>query len=274
MGQSLHHIWTWLAMPRHGLALAVFIIGALGIGALFLGILCSVPARFRKGIVMAVTFIGGLYLSLEFLVPYKNVHTGKYPLTEVMPTVANLEIVIGCFALLLGIWNLFQIHGKTLMKFGKDWYNSAIFFLTFFSIAILGFLRDKGVHGTPEMFSILFSGFLLSLQSTTFSLIAFYIVSAAYRAFRIRSAEAGFMMVAATIIMLALVPVGALLTAWLPETGFLSAFRLERIGYWILTSPNMAAQRAIAFGVAVGALATGLRIWLSLERGSFFDRQL
>jgi hypothetical protein len=107
-----------------------------------------------------------------------------------------------------------------------------------------------------------------------FSLIAFYIVSAAYRAFRIKSLEAGLMMAAAAIIMLALVPAGTAITNWLPETGFLSIFRIERIGYWLLIGPNMAAQRAIGFGVAVGGLAMGLRIWLSLERGSFFDRQL
>jgi len=81
-------------------------------------------------------------------------------------------------------------------------------------------------------------------------------------------------MSAAGIIMLALVPIGAVVTNWLPDTGFLSIFRLEKIGYWLLIGPNMAAQRAIAFGVAVGGLAMGLRIWLSLERGSFFDRQL
>ena len=88
------------------------------------------------------------------------------------------------------------------------------------------------------------------------------------------SMEAALMMGAAAIIMLALVPIGVALTDWIPAGHVLSIFRVERIGYWLLVWPNMAAQRAIGFGVAVGALATGLRIWLSLERGSFFDRQL
>ena len=34
---------------------------------------------------------------------------------------------------------------------------------------------------------------------------------------------------------------------------------------------NSPAQRAITLGVAVGALAMSLRIWLSLERGTFFS---
>lgn len=80
------------------------------------------------------------------------------------------------------------------------------------------------------------------------------------------------MMITASILMLGLVPAGLYLTAWLPEP--LSWLRLENLSAWLLVGPNMAVQRAMAFGIAVGALAVGLRIWLSLERGSFFDRQL
>lgn len=261
-------LWTWLAAPRHGNELALFIFGALVVGVFILAMLAAVPPRYRKGIVMAVTFVCGLYFAVEFLWPRDTV------LTSAVPQVANIQIVIGSFALLVGLWNLFHIHGKAVSRLSKGWYNSAAFFVSFFAILLAGFLKDRPVTGTPELFNILFSGFLLSLQATTFSLIAFYIVSAAYRAFRIRSAEAVLMMLAAAIIMLALVPIGAVVTSWLPEKGILSAFRLENIGYWILVWPNMAVQRAIAFGIAVGAMATGLRIWLSLERGSFFDRQL
>ena len=268
MNHSTHTLWTLLAIPRHGITLVALIIGALGIGSIALGVLCNVPVRFRKSIVAGVTFVSGLFLTLEFLIPKHNI------LTDAMPTVANLEIVIGCFALTLGLWNLFHIHGKAVSKRTPGWYNSIAFFVSFFAIMIFGFLKDKNVAGTSQLFDVLFFGLFMSLKSTMFSLVAFYIVSAAYGAFRIRSAEAVLMMVAAAIIMLALVPIGTILTSWLPKTGILSAFRLERIGYWLLLSPNMAVQRAIAFGVGVGALATGLRIWLSLERGSYYDRQL
>lgn len=255
-------------MPRHGIQLVIFIMASLGIGAIFLGLLCSVPPKFRKVLIMVVTFLGGLYIALEFLIPKHNV------LTDTMPNVSNIQIVVGSFTLVLGTWNLITFHTKSITKKTAGRYNSIAFFIAFFAIMIAGFLKDASVKGIQPIFDILFTGCLLSLQATTFSLVAFYIVSAAYRAFRIKSAEAVLMMVAAAIIMLALVPIGASITAWLPKTGILSAFRLERIGYWILISPNMAVQRAIVFGIAVGAMATGLRIWLSLERGSYFDRQL
>ena len=274
-------VWNWVAASREGWQLAGFIVGALALGGIALAMLSSTPPRYRKTIVMVVTFLSGLYYALEFLLPPEAwffVKPERNPLTDWRPMVATLTQIIWSFALLLGVWNLFLIHGRAVGKRSMGWYNSAAFFIAFFAIMIAGFLKDANVgrlgQAPANVFTILFNGFLTSLDATMFSLIAFYIVSAAYRAFRIRSLEAALMMAAAAIIMLAIVPVGASITNWLPETGVASVFRIERIGYWILTGPNMAAQRAIAFGVAIGGLAMGLRIWLSLERGSFFDRQL
>lgn len=284
----LQAIGQWLSAPRSGWELAAFIVGAFGVGAVVLGLLMSVPPKYRKLVVMVVTFIGGLYFSLEFLIPHRNA------LTDMRPFVANASMVIWSFALFLGVLNLFGIHGRAVRKLSSGWYNSAAFFIAFAAILSAGLLKDwragqleavaKGSEkfaaisgaavANDSLFEILFRGFLTSLDATMFSLMAFYIVSASYRAFRIRSPEAVLMMVTASIIMLALVPVGVAITNWLPTEGILSSLRVEKIGYWLLVSPNMTAQRAIGFGVAVGALAMGLRIWLSLERGSFFDRQL
>ncbi|MDH7600956.1 MAG: hypothetical protein QHI38_02285 [Armatimonadota bacterium] len=274
-------VWNWIAIPRHGWQFAVFLCGALVIGCAVLMLLTSTPPRYRKTIVAAVTFLAGLYYALEFLIPPAlwPLKPPRNPLSEVQPLVATLTQIIWSFALLLGVWNLFLIHGRAVAKHGRGWYNSAAFFISFFAILGAGLLKDYAKNAglskaSESIFTVLFSGFLTSLDATMFSLIAFYIVSAAYRAFRVKSLEAALMMAAAAIIMLALVPVGAEITNWLPQAGLLSALRVERIGYWLLTSPNMAAQRAIAFGIAVGSLAMGLRIWLSLERGNFFDRQL
>ena len=283
-------LWTWLAVPRGGWELAGFIVAALALGALALALLISIPPRYRKYVVMAVTFIAGLYYSIEFLIPRENL------LTRWKPYVGDASLIIGSFTILLGVSNLFQIHGRAVSRRREGWYNSAAFFVAFFAIIVAGYLYQSrmteltsltapatsaeykavasAAQADEQAFNILFRGFLTPLEATMFSLIAFYIVSAAYRAFRIRSAEATLLMLAAAIVMLALVPVGVILTSWIPATGILSAFRLENLGYWLLTSPNMAAQRAIGFGLGVGMFAMGLRIWLSLERGSFFDREL
>lgn len=282
----------------HGWHIWAYIAGAIIIGSLGLLGLMSVPPRFRKLVVALITFLGGLYFSLEFLLPHEPIRVGPVTLpgsngvahfaqdlTGAKASVADWAMIIGSFTVLLGISNLFQFHGHAIRKKTSGWYNSLAFFISCFAIMIVGFLKDI-YSATPSapanpigtvsnnLFGILFNGFIQSLDATMFSLIAFYIVSAAYRAFRVKSAEAGLMMGTAAIIMLGLVPVGAMLTNWLPHTGFWASLRLENITIWLLTWPNMAVQRAIEFGLAVGAMAMGLRIWLSLERGSFFDRQL
>jgi len=94
-----------------------------------------------------------------------------------------------------------------------------------------------------------------------FALLAFFIASAAFRAFRIRTAEAGLLAVAALIVMLGRVPLSNALTEWLPEGA-----RLQAVQEWIMNVPQNAAKRAILMGAALGVMATGLRVILGIER--------
>src|SRR5499427_10686361 len=99
------------------------------------------------------------------------------------------------------------------------------------------------------------------MSATMFALLAFYIASAAFRAFRIRTLEAGLLAAAALIVMLGRVPVGDQMTAWLPEP-----LRLGSVQDWIMNVPQNAAKRAILMGAALGVMATGLRVILGIER--------
>jgi hypothetical protein len=92
-------------------------------------------------------------------------------------------------------------------------------------------------------------------NATMFALLAFFIASAAFRAFRARNAEAALLLGAAIIIMLGRAPIGRAISDMLPL-----------ISDWILDVPNNAGRRAIMMGAALGAIATGLRIILGLER--------
>jgi hypothetical protein len=94
-----------------------------------------------------------------------------------------------------------------------------------------------------------------------FALLAFFIASAAFRAFRIRTTEATLLAVAALIVMMGRVPLGGVLTAGLPRE-----LRVETLAQWILDVPQNAANRAILIGAALGVMATGLRVILGIER--------
>lgn len=257
-----------LFSPKSGAVLWVYIIGALVFGAFVLFCLTKVPKKARKPVVVAVTFVAGLFLSLEFLIPFDNVFTNT------MPAVSNWQLMISCFTLFMGLGSLFYLHGKRVSVKNENRINSLGFFVGFFAIIVFGILNDLNIKGTEVFFDIFFNGIYVSMAAAMFSLVAFYIVSASYRAFRIRNTETGLLFFSTAIIMLALIPIGSTITGFIPENSVFAFLKLENLGYWILTSPNMAVQRAIAFGIGVGAMATSLRIWLSLEKGNFYDTEL
>ena len=62
----------------------------------------------------------------------------------------------------------------------------------------------------------------------------------------------------------------ALRTGWIPAHGPYAGLRMENISQWVLTAINAPVLRAIGFGLGLGQLAMAMRIWLSLERGTFF----
>lgn len=201
-------------------------------------------------------------------------------LSPYLQPINDILIVVPSLAFALGLYSLGSVHGKALRRRQRGWSSSLAFFVAAITIMVSAFLQHylaKGSNWQSINFSIfmaLFDGALKNLGATMFSLVAFYIVSAAYRSFRIKSAEAALMMAAAFVIMLALVPFGAMITNWLPTHGWLQVLRLERIGSWILNFPNAAAQRGMLFGLGVGGLAMSIRLWLSLERGSYFDKEM
>ena len=95
-------------------------------------------------------------------------------------------------------------------------------------------------------------GILFPLGATMFSLLAFYMASAAYRTFRIRSLEAVIMMFVALLMILGQIPQG-------PD-------ELARVRLWLLANLSTPAFRAIFFGSIIAGLAMAVRMWLSLER--------
>jgi hypothetical protein len=243
-----------------------------------LGGLTLVPQQFRRGIVRLITLLGGLYAALEFFWPTHPTPTPDDPtavnnfLSPYTVQFGNYTNAIVGWTVGLGVINLCQVHGKRLTKGGSNAFNSAVFFLSMIVMMVVGILQK--IHPNPinkNLYDILFTGGLVSLDATMFSIVAFYIVSAAYRAFRIRSVEATLLLATAIVVMLGQIAVGQMLTSWIPKTGVMHNIRIEEIRSWILTIPNSAVTRAISFGLGIGGLAVALRIWLGLERGSYFD---
>ncbi len=124
------------------------------------------------------------------------------------------------------------------------------------------------VEGIQTTFGWLYTCTLVPLQGTMFALLGFYIASAAFRSFRAKSFEAGLLLATATIVLLGNVPFTNQIWAdWLGIHQF-HGIRLEMtdIVSWIMSTPNTAARRGVGFGVALGVIATSLKIIFGIER--------
>jgi hypothetical protein len=269
----------FFAAPRHGAMLLVFIVGTVVVAAALLFVLHQAPPQTKKRVITAATFLAGLFYVLEFFLPANTPVIGN-PLSLWKESVGNAVLVIGGFAFGLGIYNLLHVHASNIRRRRPDWYNSVILYVAFAAMFAIGLAHDawRSRPWLQDWYRYLFNGLWQNLDAAMFSLLAFYIVSAAYRAFRVRSGEAALLMVTALILMMGQVPLGMALTAGIATDGGrlpffgtpYSLFRMENFSRWILMHVNMPALRAIDFGIGLGALAMALRIWLSLERGTYF----
>ncbi|HOK54035.1 MAG TPA: hypothetical protein PKV43_06185, partial [Armatimonadota bacterium] len=188
-------------------------------------------------------------------------------LSSYLTKVTDFFIVLGAMAWGMGLLSLWLVHSSNIRKRRPEWYTSVFFFIAvgFGIIAGLGFGRTSpGVKYTWDWWTyqindVVFWQMIRPMGSTIFSLLTFYLASAAYRSFKAKSREAILMMLSALIVMLGQIS----LHMWITSAST-----------WLLYIVNTAAIRGMMFGMMLGGIAVGLRMWLSLERGAFFDREL
>ena len=172
-------------------------------------------------------------------------------------------LIVVTFTMVLGLLNLLMVSLKKATKGPKHdrFYNWVTIAGLLFTI-IAGFMA--GGINSPS-FDFIFKYIYIPLSATIFSLLAFYVASASFRAFRAKSAMATILLVTAFIVMLGRVPIGEWLTSW-AQGHWYSFLYIPRLTDWIMEVMNMAGQRAVLMGAALGLIATGIKIILGIER--------
>jgi hypothetical protein len=174
--------------------------------------------------------------------------------------------IMAVFAFALGAGSLLKVHGGHVRRRDRDWVYSLAGLIAFAVVLVAGLARVGGDPTTPgSVVDWVFQNVISPLKKSVFALLAFFIASAAYRAFRLRSREATALLAAALVILAGRTPFGPVLTAWLPAP--LAFLRLENLSLWLVQVPSTAGQRAIMIGIALGIVAMSLRLILGLERG-------
>ena len=241
-----------------------------------------------------VAFFGALTLSAWFID------------NETIETFANDDAtqffdIIAAFAVFLGALNLLKLQFLKVLKQQSGWQYSAIAILSFFFAFVIGFFVrgayfvgeevyfsqraaeqavlslgtsevvvpvDWGAHVQTDgsLFQWMFKYIFSPLSATMFALLAFFVASASFRAFRARNFEASLLLVAGIIIMLGRVPIGSLISSW--TIMYILAFS---VGIGI---NSYAKSRNIMFGWILGSCGAitgfGMTMGWPIDQPSIF----
>ena len=160
--------------------------------------------------------------------------------------------IVIAFALFLGFANVFSVHLFRIRTQEPGVIYSIVLIVSLLGTVITGFFSG-GPNSEGSRF--IFDYILHPLEATFFALLAVFMATAAFRAFRIRNLETFLFVFFAVIVLLGQVPLGIYLWSEFPV-----------VKDWILNVPTLAGVRGILLGVALGTIATGLRVLLGADR--------
>jgi hypothetical protein len=279
----------------------VFIIVTLLIGFGLFFALMNAPSQARKPISWFVTFLsGGIFVLAAYWPkpinfdpktekPLNFVEGVGTLLGDATSVVGSFAQILAAFMLGLGIISLLRIHLTRISRQKQDWGFSVVLLVSMITMAAFGYwdwyirlvdkTKDYDVQANWQLANrvrdFLFEGLLQQMDAAMFSIIAFFILSAAYRAFRARSVEATILLGTALLVILSLM--GAISSFWDgrvealagdgPSKDFILNFKITEVAQWLKTTFQTPAITGIKFGIGLGTLSMALRIWLGLEKG-------
>jgi len=200
--------------------------------------------NFVKAVASLILLVAGFVVLFDYFIRVPG-------LEEFALFLQVIATVLAAFALGIGAVSLFRVHVPRVMKRGTDWYLSAWMLIVLVVVAVVG------VFGTTShpVFKWIYSNMILPLDATLFSLLGFFIVSAAFRAFRARTLDATVLLLAGAAVMLLNMPVGGAIWSGFPV-----------IGTWVRDIPAVAGYRGIYLALAVGLVAYSLRLMIGYEK--------
>ena len=216
----------------------------------------------QRAVPIAITFVVAWILLWAVYIP---------PVEPIREEFTLFFDILAAFAFILGGANLLRQHGRKIRRRARDWGYSAVCLAAFLGTLICGLLKVGAAHGLSDsvtaegsVLSWIYDYFFTPCNASMFSLLAFYIASASYRAFRVRNTEATVMLVTAFIVLLGRTFLGGLLTDWLPDQ--LAGLKIPSVVQWIMSVPITAGNRAIMIGIALGIISTSLKVMLGIDR--------
>lgn len=203
-------------------------------------------AALKRLLPVAVAIAVGLVVLAAVFTPYPLLDTlGAY--------LIDTAVIIAAFALLLGLINVLRVHASRIRQRQPGSFYSAVLIASMLLVLVLGLIPGQPSGPSQPAVRWIFENVQLPIQASFSALLVFFILTAAYRLLQVRSVESAVMVIVALFVL-----VGQMTVGLVPV--------LSNVRDWILDVPTMAGVRGILLGVALGAILTGIRLLLGVER--------
>ena len=113
--------------------------------------------------------------------------------------------------------------------------------------------KTWGAHVSTEgsLFYWIFQSIFTPLSATMFALLAFFVASASYRAFRIRNIEATLLLGSGILLMLGRVPIGEVMTGW-------AMLYIMMLVISMILAPMIRDKRKLFFIISLGLISISI----------------
>lgn len=223
----------------------------------------------KRLVPLLIAALAGWTMVVAFFVP---------PMVDMREMAEEWFNILAAIAMILGGASILGMHLRKVSDRRAGWGFSVVTLVGFAGTLVVGLFK-VGIPPHPQSPNVPWSGYhleegrpfwwafeyiIMPITATMFALLAFYVASAAFRAFRAKNIEAMLLLGTAFIILLGRSYAGTFLTGWVPEE--YEALTLPGLTDMIMGVFNTAGQRAIMIGIALGIVATSLKIMLGMDR--------
>jgi hypothetical protein len=220
----------------------------------------------RREVPLIITTTAGLVFAVSYFIPH-------WPFGQAESIFGDWVSIVQAFAIWLGVLNLLKVSLEKIYKKAEGWPYSYLIIGSLLGTLIVGYYSGfSGIYATPQYgyasqgtgFEWIYTNIYTALTSTMFSMLAFFIGSASYRAFRARNLQATLLLFSGFLVMGGRVPLLDRISSLFTTTPIFS-----HMANWIMNYPNSAGQRAILIGIALGIMSSSLRVILGIERSHY-----
>jgi hypothetical protein len=190
-----------------------------------------------------------------------------YFLRKMVPTLGKVQalllqwaVILAAIALLLGVLNLLSVHWRKVQAGGSSSVYSGVLIASL--LATFGIVAWDGPTGPRSLWIL--NHIQIPIEASLVALLAIVLAYTSARMFRYRVNLMTFLFITVVIlIFLGTVPLygAAKITALKSVSSW-----FKQLASWITQTWATAGARGILLGVALGTIATGLRILMGADR--------